>query len=341
MRIEAANAVGQLAEGPRASPTRKTRLLARARVEQDPRVWGAVAATLGRLAYTTAADVDEVEAAHRARAARPRRRRRFRSTRCSARPKGSRRWRGKAARSPSSRRPRSTACAPPRCLEGRAQDADKLTRIRRLATLALTAAGGVTRPQLEAGIRDADEEVRRLTMIAARAEIDGREAVIAKGLADANPRVRYEALQTWGRLFQKTSCEPLLNAVRDSNPHVALLAIDLLGNGCPGTAARRRRRCSAGGGAHDRRREPGIVPRTRWCRSRRSRRPRRGQLLPRYVAHVTWQVRMYAARAAGALGAVDELERWRAMRTTTCAKRRLASSSPSSGPRRFRWRSRP
>ena len=36
-------------------------------------------------------------------------------------------------------------------------------------------------------------------MVAARADVEGREAVVTKGLADGNARVRYEALQTWGR----------------------------------------------------------------------------------------------------------------------------------------------
>jgi hypothetical protein len=43
---------------------------------------------------------------------------------------------------------------------------------------------------LDAGIADPDDEVRRLTMIAARGDVDGREAVVSKGLTDANPRVR-------------------------------------------------------------------------------------------------------------------------------------------------------
>src|SRR4029453_5293654 len=73
-------------------------------------------------------------------------------------------------------------------------------------------------------------------MIAARADVEGRDAVVTRGLGDANPRVRYEALQTWGRAFQKASCAPVLAGAKDPTPHVSLLAIDLLGNGCPGAA---------------------------------------------------------------------------------------------------------
>ncbi|MGH9176398.1 MAG: peptidylprolyl isomerase, partial [Vicinamibacterales bacterium] len=193
-------------------------------------------------------------------------------------------------------------------LEGRAQDAAKLTRIRRLATLALTASGAVTRPQLEAGIVDPDGEIRRLTMIAARAEIDGREAVITKGLSDTNARVRYEALQTWGRQLHKTSCDPVLSALRDSNPHVSLLAIDLLGNSCPGEQSPTARlRVLAEGlttrlhGWHAPAHALVALAKAAPAEAR--------EMLPRYVSHSIWQVRMYAARAAGAVQAFEELQR--------------------------------
>ena len=101
-------------------------------------------------------------------------------------------------------------------LEGRKEDAEKLARIRRLATLALTASGAVTKPMLDAGAADPDDEVRRLTMLAARADVEGREAVVTKGLADANPRVRYEALQTWGGCSRRRRANLSIKAVRDT-----------------------------------------------------------------------------------------------------------------------------
>jgi cyclophilin family peptidyl-prolyl cis-trans isomerase/HEAT repeat protein len=192
-------------------------------------------------------------------------------------------------------------------LEGRAQDAEKLTRIRRLASLALMASGGTRKPDLDSGIADPDDEVRRLAMVAARTEVEGREAVVAKGLADTNPRVRFEALQTYGRAFQKASCEPVLAAVRDSNPHVSLLAIDLLGNGCPAaqspvgtlqalTEVLTQRPTAWHIPAH------ALVALAKTA-------PAEGRkALPRYMTHSIWQVRMYAARAAGALAALDELD---------------------------------
>ncbi len=306
VRIEAANAVGQLARGPKGVADAKTRLLARMRLERDPRVWAAVAATLGRLSYTTAAEIEQAEAA----LARPLPTPTSRAiqidellgaveglealTRIS----------GKISPLKATTQAGLQACSE---LEGRAQDAAKLTRIRRLAMLALATSGGVTRPRLEAGIVDADEEVRRLTMIAARASIDGREAVIAKGLSDDSPRVRYEALQSWGRQFQKASCAPVLTAVRDANPHVSLLAIDLLGNGCPfdqAPAGTLQALAEVLTPRHDTWHAPAhalvALAKTAPAEARK--------LLPRYVSHAIWQVRMYAAHAAGALAAFDELE---------------------------------
>jgi cyclophilin family peptidyl-prolyl cis-trans isomerase/HEAT repeat protein len=159
---------------------------------------------------------------------------------------------------------------------------------------------------LDAGIADPDDEVRRLTMVAARNEVEGREAVVMKGLMDSNPRVRFEALQTYGRAFQKQSCEPVLAAVRDPNPHVSLLAVDLLGNGCPAAQ-------SAAGTLRGLTEVLTELPYL-WhapahaivALAKTSPADAR-QALPRYLGHSIWQVRMYAARAAGALAALDEL----------------------------------
>jgi cyclophilin family peptidyl-prolyl cis-trans isomerase/HEAT repeat protein len=308
VRIEAANAIGQLARGPQGIADAKSRLLARARAEKDPRAWGAIAATLGRLQYTAAADVDEVEATLA---------RLLPSAGTSAVQidallgaveglEALARQSGKIAKlKPATLNGLRVAAG----LEGRLQVAEKLTRIRRLATLALTSAGGVTRPALEFGAADPDDEIRRLMMIAARTDIDGRDAVIAKGLADSNARVRYEALQTWARLSQKTSCEAVVRGVGDSNAHVALLAVDLLGNGCPGDAATLTttlQRLAAGLTTDARtwhRPAHALVSLARVAPTVAR------EILPRFVAHATWQVRMYAARAAGTLGEVADLER--------------------------------
>jgi cyclophilin family peptidyl-prolyl cis-trans isomerase/HEAT repeat protein len=298
VRMEAANAIGQSAKGDKGVADAKGRLVARARVEQDPRAWGTVAATLGRLPYTTAADVDQVEGV-------------IARVLPTASSKGIQvdavlgaaeglealaRQSGKISKLKATTLDGLRAAAG---LEGRAQDADKLARIRRLATLALTAAGGVARPRLESGIGDGDEEVRRLTMVAARAEVEGRQAVVTKGLTDSSPRVRYEALQTWGRQFQKSSCEPVLQALADDSPHVALLAIDLLGNGCAAdTAVARLREIASSSldrprGWH--RPAHALVSLARQSPADAA------ALLPGFATHTVWQVRMYAAHAAGSL----------------------------------------
>jgi cyclophilin family peptidyl-prolyl cis-trans isomerase/HEAT repeat protein len=305
VRSEAANAVGQLARGEQGVADAKGRLLVRARSEGDPRVWGTVAATLGRLAYTTAADVDQVETV----IARVLPSAAATAIQIDAVLGAVEGLEALARQSGKVSRLKATTISGLRVaavLEGGAQDAAKLARIRRLATVALTTAGGVARPQLDAGIQDPDDEVRRLTMIAARAEIEGREAVIAKGLVDSNARVRYEALQTWGRQSQKTSCDPIVTALRDRDPHVVLLAIDLLGNGCPGASPASTVQAIAEvlipqpgrwhGPAH------ALVALARLAPTEAR------KMLPRYVSHPTWQVRMYAARAAAALSAIDVLE---------------------------------
>lgn len=308
VRLEAANAMGQLAQGEEGVADAKSRLLQRAKVEQEPRVWGTVAATLGRLAYTSAADVDQVEAVI-ARVLPSAASTAIQIDALLGATEGLEslaRQSGKLSKLKPSTISGLRAAA---VLQGRAQDADKLARIRRFATLALTAAGAAARPGLEAGIADTDAEVRRLTVVAARADVEGRETILAKGLADRHPQVRYEALQTWGRTFQKRSCEPTLTAIGDANAHVSLLAIDQLGNGCPsGAAAIARLRALAGelaaatpGTWH--RPAHAIVSLARLDASEAR------KLMPPFVQHGTWQVRMYAARAAGALADVDVLVR--------------------------------
>jgi cyclophilin family peptidyl-prolyl cis-trans isomerase/HEAT repeat protein len=307
VRMEAANAVGQLARGPKGVTDAKTRLLARARIEADPRVWGVVAATLGRLAYTTPADVDQVESAI-ARVLPAADAATIQIDALLGAAEGLEalaRLSGKISRL---KAPTLDGLRAASRLEGRAQDADMLARIRRLATLALTASGAVTRPQLEAGAADSDPEIRRLTMLAARVQVEGREAILQKGLADPHPQVRWEALQTYGRDFQKISCDPVVRAVEDTNPHVRLLALDLLGSGCPGGAAPSGQlravaeQLPDGAGAWH-------APAHALVALARAVPADARTLLPRFVTHPVWQVRMYAARAAGPLADASVLDR--------------------------------
>ncbi|HUU36204.1 MAG TPA: HEAT repeat domain-containing protein, partial [Vicinamibacterales bacterium] len=126
-----------------------------------------------------------------------------------------------------------------------APGARTLARARRLALAALRNAVAVDGPLARAAVADADDEVRRLAVLSAAAAViadaavisDGdREAVLTAGLKDPEPRVRLEALRGWGRHLQARACQPVVAAVTDVNPHVALQAIDLLGSGCAAPA---------------------------------------------------------------------------------------------------------
>jgi cyclophilin family peptidyl-prolyl cis-trans isomerase/HEAT repeat protein len=327
VRIEAVNAIGQLARGPEGVAAAKSRLLARIGGEKTPRVRGVVAATLGRLAYTTASDVREAERAIAALVpasdavtnldevvgAVEGLEALIRQSGKLYAPASDTLARLKAVSTIEGRT--QTGAPNARTLRVGVEDADTLTRIRRLARLALTAAGRIDRDLLESGVRDADDEVRRITMISARAEIEGREEVLKKGLGDAEPRVRYEALQTWGRGPQQQSCAPVLDAVRDQNPHVMLLALDLLGNGCPVGARHLSAEALAQADAsplHAIARTMGSTrdwhaPAHAFVALAKVDADAARTLLPLYVAHPVWQVRMYAADAAGTLAAIDEL----------------------------------
>ena len=305
VRIEAANALGQLARGPKGVADAKSRLVARTRVEREPRVWAAVAATLGRLPYTTAEDVKQAEAAL-ARVLPTPTTTAIQIDEVLGAVEGLEslaRQSGKISKlSPTTINGLRAATE----LDGRAQDAEKLARIRKLGSLALMAAGGTTRPRLESAGADPDEEVRRLAMVAARTEIEGRQAVVEKGLKDSSSRVRYEALQTWGREFREVSCAPVIAALGDSNAHVSLLAIDLLGHGCPASQSP-----SAAleklADIRNVRERAWHVPAHALVSLARTAPDSARKLLPSFAAHTTWQVRMYAARAAAAMASQDTL----------------------------------
>jgi cyclophilin family peptidyl-prolyl cis-trans isomerase/HEAT repeat protein len=303
VRAETVNAIGQLARGPEGVAAATTRLYARLKGEQTPRVRGVVAATLGRLAFASAADVQQAEKTIAALV--PLSPQVVNLDEIAGAVEGLEaliRQSGKLSPPSVDTISRLRVATD---LEGRAQDTAALVRIRKLATAALTAANRVDRKLLEAGVADQDDEVRRLTMVAARGDVEDREAIVRKGLTDAEPRVRYEALQTWGRTLQKQSCGPLVDALRDANPHVMLLAIDLAGNGCPEPQSAGTIRSIA---------ETVTASRSSWhapahaivALARMAPDDAR-KLLKVFVSHPVWQVRMYAAHAAGRLNAADDL----------------------------------
>lgn len=313
IRAEAANALAQMARTPAAVADVQKLLLARAAMDAGLNTWeswGEIAAALGRLPYDTAEQVqateallltglpapdsmNDVETAALAGSARG-----LESLARTVRakklpPLGERtwdllRWAATAQRTASD--PRSA-----------------LTR--RLAMAALVTGNQATTSVIERGLKDADAEVRRFAAVAAAtdAKIDERDRIITIALADKDPRVRFEALRAWGRHFQKTSCAPIRAALKDPNAHVMLQAIDQLATACPAAESPAADLAAIAESL-------GNTPRAWHAPAHaivslaRIQPEAATNLLPRYTTHPTWQVRMYAARAAGILGLRRELE---------------------------------
>jgi len=313
IRAEAANALAQMARTPAAVADVQKLLLARAAMDASLNTWeswGEIAAALGRLPYDTAEQVqateavlliglpapdslNDVETAALAGSARG-----FESLARTVRAKklpalGERtwdllRWAATAQRIASD--PRSA-----------------LTR--RLAMAALVTGNQATTSVIERGLNDTDAETRRFAAVAAATDgqLDERERIIKIALADKEPRVRFEALRAWGRHFQKTSCAPIRAALKDPNPHVMLQAIDQLGSACPAAESPAADLTAI---AESLTNTPRAwhAPAHAIVSLARIQPEAAQKLLPRYIEHATWQVRMYAARAAGVLGLNRELE---------------------------------
>ncbi len=192
-----------------------------------------------------------------------------------------------------------------------------LARTRRLALAALRNARAVDGALARVAAKDVDDEVRRLAVLTAAAAVVAdaavisdadREALLTAGSKDAEPRVRIEAVRGWGRHLQARSCEPVLAAVADPSPHVALQALDLLAAGCgpsrPVSALLQKEAeaLPASGATWHRAAHAVVSLAVAAPADVRT-------LLPRFVGHPTWQVRMYAARAAGQAGAIEPLVR--------------------------------
>ena len=313
IRAEAANALAQMARTPAAVADVQKLLLARAAMDASLNTWeswGEIAAALGRLPYDTAEQVqateavlliglpapdslNDVETAALAGSARG-----FEALARTVRakklpPLGERtwdllRWAATAQRIASD--PRSA-----------------LTR--RLAMAALVTGNQATTSVIERGLNDTDAETRRFAAVAAATDgqLDERERIIKIALADKEPRVRFEALRAWGRHFQKASCAPIRAALKDPNPHVMLQAIDQLGSACPAAESPAADLTAI---AESLTNTPRAwhAPAHAIVSLARIQPEAAQKLLPRYIEHATWQVRMYAARAAGVLGLNRELE---------------------------------
>jgi peptidyl-prolyl cis-trans isomerase B (cyclophilin B) len=105
-------------------------------------------------------------------------------------------------------------------------------RLRRLALQALTNADRVEDDVLSQAERDGDPQVRRLAMRAAafvRSRPSSAVKIISRGLVDAEPMVRVEAVRGLAILAPgAASCQTLLGASADGDARVASLVIDQL-----------------------------------------------------------------------------------------------------------------
>lgn len=328
VRAEALNALGQaLAAVPRGPDVTSplppdaavvaSTLIEMLRAEADPRVAGVAAETLGRLPFRTPAAVREAEAAIAARL-----------------PSSQGAARGAEAliRVYQKLQPPSAATLE-RLRAAATLEADppdgEAAYVRRVAWLALNAARAADAALAARGLADADSQVRRIAVLAlANLPDDGSErpALLARALRDSSFIVRYDAVRVYGRTLQAKDCAPVLAAVNDPHPYVSLAAIDALGDGCPGAAALLRRIADELPGVerHDVER-PNLEPGTRnpepgtpqaWHRPARAfvslarvAREDAASRLARFAGHPTWQVRMYAARAAATLVAAARLEK--------------------------------
>ncbi|MGE3191696.1 MAG: HEAT repeat domain-containing protein, partial [Vicinamibacterales bacterium] len=310
VRAQAADALAQLSTTPAAAASAAGVLLARLGDETDPGVRGALAASAGRLPLATAAEVTRVGAAlaallpSGADASVP-------PAQAAGAARGLealvRQRQGVAPPSPDTLA-RLRAAAQWQGPAGGEQA--PVVRTRRLALLALAQAEAVDGALLAGASGDADAEVRRIAAAAAGAmpDLDGRDALLRAALGDRNPQVRYEALRGWGRRLQASDCGPVTEAVADSDPHVALLAIDRLGEDCPGGPSPAGVLRSLTDGPTP---EPGAWHRAAHALvslARISPAEARKRLMP-FASSRIWQVRMWAARAATTLAALDELER--------------------------------
>ena len=155
-------------------------------------------------------------------------------------------------------------------------------------------------------------EVRRLATTAlsggaAPLSAVERSAAITRLLGDPWYTVRYEAVRAYARREAASrGCQPLVDVIRDTSLHVALAALDALGQSCPTDDAITDRLVA------ESRTPPPIGS---WHREAHAfvalakRAPERAVIsMPAFRQHTVWQVRMYAARAAEAMKDVPTLQ---------------------------------
>jgi cyclophilin family peptidyl-prolyl cis-trans isomerase len=147
---------------------------------------------------------------------------------------------------------------------------------RQLLLLALTAANDRDSATVAVALRDTSAEVRRVAVALGRTWVN-----------DPAPMVRWQALRVAG------SCARAAAHVRDSSEHVALLAIDLLGEQkCTDAEALAALARESSAGAAWRHQAHAAVSLAKVAPGRAT------AVVSRLAASNTWQARVYAANAA-------------------------------------------
>ena len=179
--------------------------------------------------------------------------------------------------------------------------------MRRLALEALIIAGALDESLVVHAAADPDPQTRRLAMRAAAASGKGT-GVLARGLQDATPMVRLEALRGFAARRDDGACDTFVAATRDAEPHVALVAIDQLAV-CTGHEPGVKLLesivndlSSAGAARGWHRAAHAIVALAAAAPARAT------EAVGQFSTSTRWQLRVYAARAAATLRDRGRLE---------------------------------
>jgi peptidyl-prolyl cis-trans isomerase B (cyclophilin B) len=307
VRVEAANAIAQAAQGFRtlkttsgaiSIATTQSALIARLNLEADATVRAALCEALARLPYKSPPDIERAETV---------------IVSLGASPTANTADRLGVAKSLEAllRMHRSIRPAGPAAIEllkslirqaGTRSGPELLrdARVRRLALEGLTGANALDEEMVGIAAMDPDAQVRRLAMRAAAISGAGM-ANVESGLLDPAALVRLEALRALRSRGAEPMCEASLKASSDSDLEVALVAIDQLdacGHSPAAVAALDRAvadhsELEAPRGWH--RNAHALVALSVAAPSRAA-----GLLAP-YMHSRVWQVRSYAARAATSL----------------------------------------
>jgi cyclophilin family peptidyl-prolyl cis-trans isomerase len=302
IRAEAANAIGQAAQGwKKGQPPTVAALeavvvplVARLKVEADADVRSAICETIGRLPYATAAQFEAAErtlvdaAAH--------------NDEIADRLGVAQGLEALVRLQRRARAPGDDALALLGRLAGRGNGAAAGARVRRLALEALITAGAATPEVRETAWRDADAQVRRLAARAVATTTvpgDRDNALLSGGIIDVSPLVRLEAMKSVApRLGAVRGCETAVALTIDAEPSVALAAFDLLAacGASPDAVAQLVRTVNDLSNAASAR---GWHHAAHALVALASAVPERGAAaLPQFTGSSIWQLRLYAARAA-------------------------------------------